>query len=257
MKDQQPSPPPANGDNSSELSKLRSPIIPQRPPTGGLSGLPPAVPLSGSGYTISDNPPMPDMDDPVAALNEIRRKMEIVAAEFAEGRLNRMQFNAMYGRYNEQRSIIEKLIERNPGNNAWRSVAKPGHTGFLRSHFEAHPIYYVVFQHEQPKPLIHDGTEKPKGNTIIQVLRTLWKMPNRPESGLARKALEDNQWLVLAFGKHSITLAIFSLEPSTAQATLVRDLHADFERANALLFARGQAHPEKMVFPQRALIQQS
>lgn len=265
MNDQHPSPSPAEPDRQDDrhseryrdAGSLRSPIIPQRPPTGGLPGLPPAVPLEGgipNSYSTGEMARMPNIDDPEAALEEIRGKMERVAAEFAQGKINRMQFNAIYGRYNEQRSIIQRLIERNPENRAWRSVATPGHTGFLRSHFESHPVYYVVFQHNQPKPLIYDGTEKPNGSTIIQILRALWKMPDRPEVGLARKQIEDNRWLVLTFGKHSITLVIFSLEPSAAQAVLVRDLHLDFERANAMLFQRGQVQPERMVFPQRALI---
>ena len=49
---------------------------------------------------------------------------------------------------------------------------------------------------------------------------------------------------------------MFSLEPSIAQARLVRDLHADFERANQAALARGWIVPERMVFPQRALVEE-
>jgi len=47
------------------------------------------------------------------------------------------------------------------------------------------------------------------------------------------------------------------LEPSSGQARLVRDLHADFERANRLPLSRQLYQAERMVFPQRALIEQT
>jgi hypothetical protein len=50
---------------------------------------------------------------------------------------------------------------------------------------------------------------------------------------------------------------MFNAEPSNAQARLVRDLHADFERANQAALARGWIVPERMVFPQRALVEGS
>ncbi len=233
---------------------MRSPIRPPRPneePTASASKESTLFEEFKRGEAL----PMPSVENPQVALNEIRQKMEQVAAEFAAGKINRMQFNAIYGRYNEQRAIIQRLIERDPNNNAWKQVAAPGHTGFLRTHFEARPIYYVIFQHNQPRPLLYDGTFKPKGETLVQVLRALWKMQNRPAQGLARRQLEENRWLVVAFGQQTVTLVIFTLEPSAAQAVLVRDLHMDFERANELIFKRGTVSPQRMVFPQRALLE--
>ena len=61
--------------------------------------------------------------------------------------------------------------------------------------------------------------------------------------------------LLLAVGDFAATAVMFSLEPANAQARLVRDLHADFERANQAALARGWIVPERMVFPQRALVE--
>src|SRR5262245_27349023 len=83
----------------------------------------------------------PAIDDPTAALENLRGKMEGVARDYAGGKLNRAQFNAIYGRYDEQRKIIERLLERDPENDAWQHVAEPGHTQFLLNHFQARPLY--------------------------------------------------------------------------------------------------------------------
>jgi hypothetical protein len=82
-------------------------------------------------------------------------------------------------------------------------------------------------------------------------------MDSRPRNGLARKALGGGQWLVLALGANAVTLATFNLEPSATQLNRVRDLHTDFERANRHALERGTRTLEKMVFPQRALVEQS
>jgi hypothetical protein len=181
--------------------------------------------------------------------------MERVASEFAAGRLNRAQFNAMYGRYSEQRTIIERLIQRNPGNDAWKNVAKPGHTTFLRHHFEAKPLYYVIYQHNRTTPLMLGGQQQPNMTQISDVLKALWGMKERPKAGLARKEMGNGQWLVLALGVHTVTLVMFMLEPSPMQANKVRDLHNDFERANRIALERGTKSLDRMVFPQRALVE--
>ena len=187
-------------------------------------------------------------------LDHIRHKMESVADEFAAGRINRAQFDAVYGHYGEQRIIIERLIERNPDTDAWRSVARPGRTGFLLEHFEAKPVYVLVFRHRQRDPILNQGEQPPNTTgVIIKALKQLWSVPELPADGLARQPIGDEHTLVLASGTHAVSIVIFSQSPTEAQANIVRDLHADFERANSLSLRRKLA-AEMMVFPQRALL---
>ncbi len=187
-------------------------------------------------------------------MNTLRRKMEVIADEFAQGKINRAQFNAMYKRYSEQRTIIERLLERDPNSTAWRQViGLNGQTGFLRHHYEAQPLYFCVYRHQEFAPILTGGKHKPSETQIKPVLSLVWSMPNRPKNGLGRKPIDENHWLILACGDFSVTVVMFSQEPSNAQARLVRDLHADFERANQAALARGWIVTEHMVFPQRAL----
>lgn len=234
---------------------LRSPIRPLRPQhepeAAPVASIPPADPAPQTIPATASTVP----DDPVDALEGLREKMEQVANEYAEGRLNRAQFNAIYGRYNEQRTIIERLIERNPHNHAWQQVAIPGHTSFLKSHFEARILYFVVYSINNPALLMMGGQKQPDMRHVEPVLHTLLKMPNRPRTGLARKAMGEGQWLALALGENAVTMVLFMLEPSTAQLNRIRDLHADFERANRPALLRETQSLDKMVFPQRALVE--
>lgn len=246
-------------------SSLRSPIRPVHPQAEEPTR--PAAPPARSGLIakaaqISTDKALaqaenaaPDMmpENPQAALELLRRKMEIVANEFGEGKINRAQFNAMYGRYGEQRTIIETLLKRNPENPAWKQAAAPGHTSFLRQHFEARLVYFLVYQHNIPTPLMMGGKQQPNMDQVGGVLQALWQMSKRPKIGLARKEMGSGQWMVLALGEYAVTLAMFMLEPSVAQATLVRDLHNDFERANRRSLSNGTRSLDRFVFPQRAL----
>jgi hypothetical protein len=241
--------PPSNPPD--DVGSMRSPIRPTRPEQPEFAPKAPPIP-----NTPPQMPPSaPTATNPVQMMEVLRKKMEQVASDFATGKINRAQFNAVYSRYSDQRSIIERLLQRNPENDAWRQVAAPGHTSFLMNHFEARAVYYLVFLHQQPKPLIWGGKNRPEGTAIMGALKTLWGMPNRPKTGVARKDIGGGQWLVLALGEFAVTIVMFSLEPSTIQCNLVRDMHADFERANRMLLERGVTSPERLVFPQRALME--
>ncbi len=238
------SPPETDPARDAKRSPVRPslPQQPQRPPQPSVPQPTPALPESPT--------------NPNAALNTLRGKMELVSDEFAQGKINRAQFNAVYKRYSEQRTIIERLIERNPESEAWKQViGVKGQTGFLRNHFEAQPLYFVVYRHNHFEPIMVGGKQKPDEEQIKPVLTLVWSMPTRPKNGLGRKPIGDMQWLILACGDHTASAVMFSLEPSIAQARLVRDLHADFERANQAALARGWIVPERMVFPQRALVE--
>jgi hypothetical protein len=207
-------------------------------------------------YERSDTPRFGRSLGAPETIEHLRKKLQTVAADFAEGKLNRAQFNAIYAHYNEQRMLVEKLHQRNPDNDIWRQAVTPGNTGFLRTHFEARPVFYIVFRHHTPTPLMKGGVEPADAvRQIGSLIKTVWKMEKIPASGLARKAMGDGQWVVMALGEFALTVVVFSLQPSTKQHNHIRDLHRDFERANRYSLERNLT-PAKMVFPQRGLLPQ-
>ena len=240
------------------LSGLRSPVRPSIPLSQRISPEPAPVSPGESAAPVPPAPmPEPAPDDPQQALVVLRRKTETLVEEYAQGEINRVQFNALYQRYNEQRAIIEKLQERNPGSDAWRQVVNNrGQTGFLRAQLEAQPVSYSIYAAQQRAALMTGGTVAlEKLFPAETALMTIWSMPNLPRSGLGRKQLTGEYWLVMAVGRAAATLTVFSLEPSKTQAQLLRDLHLDFERANQMALERGWLAPERLVFPQRALFE--
>jgi len=230
-------------------AQMRSPIRP--------AYTPPAVEPTADEPRKTPAPSDPPTD-PKSALASLRQKIQLLVDEYAAGKINRAQFHALYKRYSEQRAVIEKLMERNPESEAWKQVLRSqGQTGFLRSRFESQPILYAIFARNQTIP-VHAGGHHPLNPNVTQpLLQALWRSSQLPAVGLGRKALENDEWLVLAVGEYAATIVIFSLEPSSGQAKLVRDLHLDFERANHIALSRGMVAIDRLVFPQRALVERS
>jgi hypothetical protein len=198
------------------------------------------------------------------ALAQLRQKTAQIANEFAEGKVNRAQFTAMYAHFNERRVIIERLLARDPNSQAWQQVARPGHTVFLRQHFEARPLSYAIFDHmngENEEPLTSQGNVSlppaivKQIMTAIQVLRR--NHDNSKPLGALRKPIDNGRWITVVPGKYTTSITLFSLEPSAQQFTLVQDLHRDFERANRVTLERGIRVPEQLVFPHRALFERA
>ncbi len=203
---------------------------------------------------MSDQPQQNHDNDPQAVLAELRRRIHSATSEYAAGNLNAPQFQAIHRHYTEKRLIIEQLIARNADSSAWKAAASPGHTSFLREQFEARPLYYVVFRRGEKRPLRSDGRlQRQLAQQVYHVLQVFWRM-TQWRTGLARKSLGKGHWLLLVVGPESMTLVVFMFQPSALQVQHVRDLHADFERANARQFAR-KAGAERFVFPQRSLLQ--
>jgi len=195
-----------------------------------------------------------------AALESLREKTAVVAAEFADGKLNRAQFVAMYSHYNEKRTIIEKLLARDPGTSAWQSVAKPGHTTFLRAHFEARVLSYAIYQQAQhPGQLItSQGTPTVPAELSNKITAAITILQRTHKSLSAqRKETGNGNWAVFVPGVYTTAIIVFSLEPSARQTTLVQDLHRDFERANRRALERNIFEPDQLVFPHRALFGKS
>ena len=190
------------------------------------------------------------------ALERLRQKMAVVAEEFAQGKINRAQFHAIYQRYQEQRQITETLLKRDPKTGAWQSVMRPGHTGFLRNYYEAKVESYGIYHLGLQKPIIVTGTVQLPLQQVAPLLTKLRAIVNeRGFANLARRKLQDERWVVFVPGLYTVSVVVFSLEPSPAQLQRVEDMQRDFERANSQALVSNHIRPRELVYPHRALFE--
>jgi hypothetical protein len=254
----QPSPPPAQPPKRS--TSETSPVRPQPPkveePPAPLA---PTMPQA----TIEIPKQVTDVEERLQAeeaLENLRQKTAQIANEFADGKINRAQFTAMYAHFNEKRVIIERLLSRDPSTQAWQSVAKGGHTTFLRQHFEARVLAYAIYDQGNVDPeksvATHGTVPIPPdvAKNILTAVNMLLKTRSNANTLRALpKQIEGGRWMAIIPGAHTTALAMFSLEPSSEQFTRMQDLHRDFERANRIALERGIRSADQLVFPHRAL----
>jgi len=199
-------------------------------------------------FSISPN------ETPESTLARLQHEIEKLTREYTAGRINSAQYNALYRHFSEKRTLIEKLVERNPQSNTWRMAAEHHKTSFLREQLEARPLYYVVFRRGERDPLLANGKLSLRAaEQVHKMLQVLWAMQTW-RKGLARKSMGEGMWMLLCIGDNALTLVIYLLQPSTVQVNQLRDLHEEFELANRLSLTRNML-PERMVFPQRALME--
>lgn len=193
-------------------------------------------------------------EDAQAVIGWLRERLQGLTGEYANGQINAAQFNALYRHYTEKRMVIERLIERDPDSDAWRAAARKGDTDRLRQRFEARVLYFAVFKRHQHTPLASKGKlPSAIAQRLLRVLRLVMQASNWRQ-GLMRKAMGGGYWLLLSAGEHSFTAVIYFMQPASSQVNALRDMHADFERANMLALQR-DLPADRMVFPQRSLMQ--
>lgn len=190
------------------------------------------------------------------ALARLREKMVQVATEFAEGKINQAQFQAIYSRYQEQRIITEQLLARDPTTDAWQSVLTEGHTTFLRHQYEARVLGYTLCDHQSGQTIVTHGHFDLPPDLLTPMLSSFYSATTEAfGSGMRSTVIEDGRWVVLVPGRYTTAIVIFSLQPSERQLRLVSDLHQDFEHANQPTLVSGDVIPDRLVYPQRFLLQ--
>jgi hypothetical protein len=247
----QPKDSPANSDNL-PTSPIRPSIHDDSEPHAPLT---PSLPDRAA----PDKPltPREQMQRAEEALINLREKMAQIAAEFAEGKLNQAQFDAIYSRYSEQRDITERILTRNPDSQAWQSVIQTGHTKFLKQHFEARVLSYAIYDQESGEVINLTGPVVMKRAQVSAMLDRLRDVSEaRGNPGPAQRKLGDERSVVFMPGERTVAVVIFSRVPAPAQVNRIQDIHRDFERANQHTLRRRDYANSRMVFPHRALFEE-
>ena len=251
---QPPMPPKAAPSAGTPTSRAPlSPIRPEPPSAEPHEAAPPLPPTLPPQHTLTPRERLQRAED---ALIKLREKMARLANEFAAGKLNQAQFDAIYARYSEQRDITERLLERDPSSQAWQAVIQPGHTQFLKKHYAAVPLSYAIYALEGSTRIAITGSlqmRSPQLEAVLQRLRAVIEERGVPEP--AQKALADGKHVVFVPGELTVAVVIFSRKPSAGQVARLKDMHHDFERANRRALQHRDYNTARMVFPHRALFE--
>jgi hypothetical protein len=176
-------------------------------------------------------------------LQELRTKMAQLAEDFAQGKLNRLQFQEIYAHYQSQRQQVETALVNAGGLESLRASVAVGMTGLLRERHAAKVLSYALYDNESSLPLASVGSFRIDTSLLVPMLSSFRSAATEMfGAGLRSTEIEGGHWLCFVPGQFTTLMVLFSVEPARVQLTLIEDLHRDFEVANraALIGGRGR-----------------
>jgi len=189
---------------------------------------------------------------------QVEDKIQALLKEFADGRLNREQFNALYERYSGQLAVAQQAIAS--GSPAALSQTRDGgqSTIAIRQEHMGKAVGLVIYQNRTGVSIETLGDFDVSAFVISPVLNDFTRMMEAQRLIEQRTIqLDDRRWLLFVGGRFTTVVTLFRNEPSPAQVREIMRLHNDFEIANALLLERGgQPDGQKLAYPFIVFVQQ-
>ncbi len=185
------------------------------------------------------------------AINTLQAKLRKVVEDFAEGRINRVQFHELYDRYHGQ---ISRLMQY-AADSGFLSVTgilgkEREDTLTIKKRLTARVIGISVYSNQTGLPIetIGDFAVDP---ALLVPMMSSYRDATREifKAGMRSTAMENNQWLCFVPGNFTTLIALFSIEPSTMQLEEMSAMHHDFEDANRTALERGNVDPSTLAYP--------
>ncbi len=189
---------------------------------------------------------------------QVHRKMSKLVEEFANGEINRTQFQHLYARYQRQIMSVAQWITED-GSANWPEGIKEGEdTIHIRKRLTAKAVGMSVYDNKSGLPLETLGEFAIEPELIVPMLSSYRSAAAEIfRAGVRSTEMENGQWLCFVPGQYTTLIALFSLEPSDNQMDTVRRMHKDFEDANYTALAAGNLDPAKLAYPFYAFVQRS
>jgi hypothetical protein len=177
-------------------------------------------------------------------------KIQALLDEFAEGKLNRDQFHALYERYNNRLQIVEHALLS--GNPDAVEIAETGPSTLrVREETEGKALGMMIYHNIMGTVIETLGNFDAPLQVVMPALLGFVRSP-QPNRVLR---LPESQWLLLVGGKFTTILTLFKNEPSRLQVRELERLHRDFEEANHYAFERGAVDAQTLGYPFVAFVQ--
>ena len=188
-------------------------------------------------------------------LNRVRDKLDKLVEDFANGRVNRGQFEELYAHYQNERGAVERLMTTGPSTDAWRMAVTEGQSINIRRRLAARVLGYAVFSSHDETPLRVYGEFASLDRRWVSPL--LEKVQNNKlfVVGSFETGNDEANYLCTVSGQFTTLLVLFTTEPARIQMQSLEDLHCHFEQANHRVLSRSQEQTVKigdLVFPYAA-----
>lgn len=182
---------------------------------------------------------------------QINTKIQTLLSEFADGKLNREQFHAIYEHYNNQLSLADQALMGGgaPGQASSTIAIRQAHMGkalgLVIYHNRSGVVLDTLGDFDIPTDYL-----KPTLNDISQLMADNELIDRRVQQ------IDPKRWLMFAAGRFTTIITLFHHEPSSQQSREIERLHHDFEIANEAFISGGAVEAFRLAYPFLVFVQQ-
>ena len=220
-----------------------------------FSGPPAASAPAQSAPAAHPPPPVKEpspLENPQAYLERVQTKINDMAEEFANGAINRLQFQELYEHYRREQQTIKRYLEMSPDSEEWKSATSEGKSVVIRQQNVAKVLGHSVYDNESGMPLNTIGEFEIEADLAVPMLSS-YRSATKEIFGaeMSKTAIEGGRWLSYVPGEFTTLMTLFSTDPAPQQLESLEELHGLFERANRTLLSNQPVDPDELVFIQQ------
>ena len=197
------------------------------------------------------DPSAPDVRQQAADyLQRLQQKTNQLADDFAEGVINREQFQRLYEHYQRERRGVESLLLTDPNDDDLRAAIGEGQSVAIRKQHVARAQGYAIYENDSGMPITNLGKFELDPALVVPMLSAFRAAVKEIfGDGIRSTAIEGGRWLCFVPGELTTLLALFTTEPAQKQLTFLEDIHLLFEKANRHKLTRSPIDPAGLLFP--------
>lgn len=183
-------------------------------------------------------------------LLRLQTKINRLADDFAEGAINRDQFQKLYEHYQRERRSIESLLAVQSSEDDLKAAIGEGQSVAIRRRHVARAQGYAIYENESGMPVATLGRFELDPALVVPMLSSFHSATQEIFGGGIRSTtIEGGRWLCFVPGEITTLLAVFSTEPAEKQMDYLEDLHRLFEKANRRRLKQSPIDSGLLLFP--------
>src|SRR3990172_5888435 len=188
-------------------------------------------------------------------LNSVQEKIGRIAEGFAEGQVNRAQFQELFDHYQRERRTILAWIDTTAEVPNWRELAAEGRSMIIRRQHKARVLGYAICEQQSGLPLRSIGMFEEDPELVVPML-TAYRSATEEifGAGMRSTEVEGGRWVCFVAGEFTMLMVLFSNEPARKDLEGLDELLRTFERMNRYILRRHPIPPDDLFLPYRFYI---
>jgi hypothetical protein len=226
----------------------------EKPPAAPPRSAPEGLPAAGEGNEAKRSREQA-LVQTRERLNNVQEKINRIAEEFAEGQVNRAQFQELFDHYQRERRTILAWIDTASEVPNWHELAAEGRSMIIRRQHKARVLGYAICEQQSGLSLRSIGMFEDDPELVVPML-TAYRSATEEifGAGMRSTEIEGGRWLCFVAGEFTMLMVLFSNEPARKDLEGLDELLRTFERMNRYILRRRPIQPDDLFLPYRFYI---